>query len=166
MSAFPKFDPWAETAIPEGGAAKVAKVAKECGGNGKTLATFAGLAGGTGENPIPKRDAVGQTAPTNDPVIWHDWIAERAAILEHDAAKPRAGADQLAYEAALARWQNEHSPARADQDHCAACGGWLLDDLLPLAERDVHGRPVWVHAGCWREYVRKRRAEAETAVCR
>ena len=154
MSTFPKFDPWAEMAKPEGGAAKVAKVAKE--------------RRGTGENPVPERDALGQIAPTDDPVIWPDWIAERAAILEHDATKPRAEADRLAYEAALARWQHENPPARADQDHCAACGGWLLDDLLPLAERDVHGQTVWVHTSseCWREYVRTRRAEAEGALNR
>ena len=154
LSAFPKFDPWVETAIPEGGAAKVAKVAKECGGNG--------------ENRVPERDAIGQTAPTDDRVIWPDWIAERAAILEQDAGTPRAEAERLAYEAAIARWINEHPPAHADRDHCAACGGWLLDDVLPLAERDVHGQTVWVHAsgGCWREYVRKRRAEAEAAVYR
>ena len=37
---------------------------------------------------------------------------------------------------------------------------------LMAADRDVHGRPVWVHAtgGCWREYVRKRRAEAVEAL--
>ncbi len=89
---------------------------------------------------------------------------ERATTLERDAGKSRAEAERMAHEAALNRWQNDHPPAHADQDRCAACGGWLLDDLLPLAERDVHGRPVWVHAGCWREYVRKRRAEAVEAL--
>ena len=183
MSAVPRFDPFTvlegaalqrprpdtrHTPEPKVGPAKAAKVAKVSGGEGQTLAGLATLAGGTGENPILEPDAVGQTAPTDDPVIWRDWIAERAVILEHDAGKPRAEAERLAYEAALIRWQHEHPSAHADQDRCAACGAWLIDDLLPLAERDTHGQTVWVHAsgGCWREYVRKRRTEAETAVSR
>ncbi len=79
---------------------------------------------------------------------------------------PPPDAERLAVEAAIARWINEHPPAFADQDHCAACRGRLLDDPLPLAERDAQGQTVWVHAsgGCWREYVRRRHAEAEAAV--
>ena len=81
---------------------------------------------------------------------------------------PLSEAERLAFEAALTRWQHEHPPAHADQDRCAACGGWLLDDLLPLAERDQHGGTVWVHAqgGCWRAYMRKRHAEAEAGLSR
>ena len=81
---------------------------------------------------------------------------------------PPADVERLASDAVVARWLNEHPPAHADQDQCAACSGRLLDDLLPLAERDVHGQTVWVHAssGCWLEYVSKRRAEAEAVVHR
>ncbi len=162
MSTFARFDPAAylretqkaganartcDLAEP---AAKAAKVAKVSGGDGPTLAALAALAG----------------AATGGAVAVRDWIDERAAILEYDAGKPRAEAERLAYEAALARWQHEHPPAHADQDRCAACGERLFDDFLPLAERDAQGQTVWVHAskGCWREYVRKRHAEAEAAV--
>ncbi len=162
MSAFARFDPAAylreaqkaganartcDSAEP---AAKAAKVAKVSGSEEQTLAGLATLAG----------------AATDGAVAVRDWIDERAAILEYDAGKPRAEAERLAYEAALARWQHEHPPAYADQDRCAACGEWLIDDLLPLAERDARGSPVWVHltGGCWRDYVQKRRAEAEAAV--
>lgn len=112
------------------------------------------------------RRATPAVSPGGDAAIWRGWIKERAAILKHDAGKSHAEADRLAYEAGLARWQHENPPSHANQDRCAACGGWLLDDLLPLAERDAQGQTVWVHAsgGCWREYVRNRRAEAEKAL--
>ena len=93
-------------------------------------------------------------------------IGERAAIAQYDGAPNRAETERRACEAAIARWLHDNPPTYADQDHCASCGGWLLDDLLPLAEHDQLGRTVWVHAqgGCWRAYMRKRHAEAEAGL--
>ena len=107
----------------------------------------------------------GADAPTISPAKWGD-DADGPARL--GTMPPPDDVERFASEAVITRWINEHPPAYADQDHCAACGGRLLDDFLPLAERDVHGQTVWVHAsgGCWREYVSKRRAEAEAAVHR
>ena len=107
-------------------------------------------------------DSAEQAAP--DGADWRDDFEERAGILEHNAELPRAEAEAMAREAAIARWMNTHPPEEADQNHCAACGDWLLDDMLPLAERDQLGRPVWVHGQCWSAYLSQRRAAAERAL--
>ena len=102
-----------------------------------------------------------------------DWLTEfeeRAAILEYEQGLPRSDAEERAYETLLVRWLNSNPPERADRDRCAACGGWLIGDFVPLALRDKTGRPVWVHSGgvhgdgCLRTFWKKRRAEAERAL--
>ena len=81
-----------------------------------------------------------------------------------------AGDDSSSREAAINHWLNSHPPERADQDRCAACGGWLIGDFVPLVLRDKTGRPVWVHSGglhgdeCLRAFWKMRRAEAERAL--
>src|SRR5262249_18035368 len=70
----------------EGPTAKVAKVAKVDGGPATTFATFATFADGHAEirNPEPPAE------------IWTDAHDERAAIVEHDGAAPRAWAEGFA----------------------------------------------------------------------
>ncbi len=74
---------------------------------------------------------------------------------------PPPDAERLAVEAAIARWLNEHPPHDVVADTCAGCGAALgPTGGLPLAD----GALVCEADACWREYVRKRRSEAEAAM--
>src|SRR5262249_41148743 len=88
VPAFTRFDPRAflENQKLEGPTAKVAKVAKVDGGPATTFATFATFADGHAEirNPEPPAE------------IWTHAHDERAAILDHDGAPPRAWAEGFA----------------------------------------------------------------------
>ena len=97
---------------------------------------------------------------------WHEWIAERAAILEFDAGLPQGEADLQAYQHALVEWQNCNPPI-ADPHVCAGCGRPInkaATDWRPLADGAT------VHYGgarglrCWERHGARRRAEAEAAL--
>jgi hypothetical protein len=97
---------------------------------------------------------------------WRQWIAERAAILEHDGGLSRPEADGQAFQHAIVERLNRH-PAMTDPHVCAGCDEPINEggtDWRPLADGAT------VHYGgayglrCWERHGAKRRAEAEAAL--
>ncbi len=97
---------------------------------------------------------------------WRQWIAERAAILEHDGGLSRSEADRRAYQHAIIEWQNRDPPL-VDSRVCAGCSGAINEaatDWRPLADGAT------VHYGgahglrCWQAHGERRRADAEAAL--
>jgi hypothetical protein len=80
---------------------------------------------------------------------WQAYFDERAGVREHDGRLPRAEAERLAFEDAVAHWLRLNPASASNPRHgCIHCG--RSDDtgntLLPVLAPDGH---VWVHNGCW-----------------
>lgn len=90
------------------------------------------------------------------PEDWQAFFDERAGIAEHDGGLPRADAEAQAMECCVVAWMNAH-PIKSDSDRCAHCGRPEAGgaQVIPFGDG-----PVWLHAGCWREWQNKRKREA------
>lgn len=104
--------------------------------------------------PLETTGHVGQW----DRADWQVFYDERAGISEHDGQQTAEKAGSIAYEAAIARWMNEH-PFTGDKALCGACGESLAGDVVPLTDG------AWIHhPKCFHDYQEKRRNEATTAL--
>ena len=96
---------------------------------------------------------------------WRDWYEERAAIAEHDRDLPRAEAKALAYERCVVQWMNLNPPPENGPECCVQCGN-PMDDLAALPFLTGAGGHVWMHSGCHTPWMRRRQAEAASALRR
>lgn len=95
---------------------------------------------------------------------WRDYVAERAAIIEHDAGQPRVKAEAEAYRAAIARWMLlDPPPTSGTPECCAHCGHGPKPGqvILPFGAATA---ATWLHHWCWPEWCALRRAKAEAAL--
>ena len=96
---------------------------------------------------------------------WRDWYEERAAIAEHDRDLPRAEAKALAYERCVVQWMTLNPPPENGPECCVQCGN-PMDDLAALPFLTGAGGHVWMHSGCHTPWMRRRQAEAASALRR
>lgn len=109
--------------------------------------------------------AAGREGAAHDPATLRDDYAERAAIIEHDAGRPRPEAEAEAYRAAVARWLLLNPPpASGAPDCCAHCGVGPRQGrvILPFGVAE-HG-VIWLHHGCWPPWHRARHITAKAAL--
>jgi hypothetical protein len=87
---------------------------------------------------------------------------ERAAILEFDGGLTRLEAEARAVEHCVVEWLNRH-PSSSPAGHCAWCGSPESAGaaVVPFGVGERH---TWLHPGCWREWHRRRRADALAAL--
>ena len=162
MSAFTKFDPWAEIAKPSGGAAKVAKPAK-VQPTTSNFSNFSDFSRGAGAETEGAPAAESDGAPTWEAPERSDSQEERAAIAEHDANVPREWADGFARLCTIPRpaavtprrWEQIIDDAGRFMDRWAAKAaalGWKTMDVFgchdakPDARLDAAGL-VWLICG-------------------
>ncbi len=162
MSAFTKFDPWAEIAKPDGGAAKVAKPAK-VQPTTSNFSNFSDFSRGAEADEKESALAASDGAPTREAPERGDFQEDRAAIIEHDANLPREWADGFARLCTIPRpaavtperWTQVINDAGKFCDRWAAKAaalGWQTLDVFgchhakPDARLDAAGL-VWLICG-------------------
>jgi hypothetical protein len=94
---------------------------------------------------------------------WRDYYDERAAIVEHDAAKPRMEAQAVAFEHCIVKWLALNPPVDRGPDACCFCGNHAGAHALVVLAGDGSLHRI-VHARCHTPMRAKRRAEAATAI--
>jgi hypothetical protein len=95
------------------------------------------------------------------PQDWRDYFDERAAILEHEAALPRAEAEAVALGHCIVKWHALNPPPDRGSHACCFCGQQAGVDALVVLAGDGHLHPI-VHARC-HDLMRKKRYADATA---
>jgi len=90
---------------------------------------------------------------------WQAYHDERAGILEYDGEWPRSEAEQLAFEACVTRWLDEH-PAPSQAGICAwrAQPRIINSPVVPFGTEP--GSLTHLHRECWSPWFVRRKAEA------
>lgn len=191
MPAFRFFDPWAaapENADASAPGAKVANPAKSepqpvPAAPSATLAGLASLAGIPADPAFPDaRPEPPALASARPLATWGEAEGERAAIVEHDGAIPRAWAEEFARlhpdrppgDVPLRRWQRfvDDVGLFLDSPFCAVAAalGWGPHDLFgcdrdrPFARIDQAGL-LWLLNGAKLVALSENTATVETPIC-
>jgi hypothetical protein len=96
-------------------------------------------------------------------VDWQAFFDERAGVAEFDGGLPSAKTEAMAFASCVIEWLNEH-PAPSVPGRCVSCGISESPSAVVLPFGTEAGTHAWLHAECWPDWHRARRAEAAAAL--